>query len=283
MMRCSTDSRTAVVTLLDPANGVGIVQVIDLTRAEKSGQFNIGVVRSLQSFGVCTSGQVVAVSAYGVLNGQGDREIQLWDLSDNRRIAVIPSRSARGWNLDGHLVTSQFGKTADATADGLRLLDIGGNEISHWEPAPQGPEPHALLAPTGRYLFDWDISKVPTWRTWLQERIPRLPHAFDSCHIHICDARSGDSRGTVTSIAPWQAIHLSPDGQTLAVSACGGIFVWHIPPRKPGGIVIGLMIVQIGLALAWTACWRLIRRMRRKRSGLSERTKGMNAANGLTA
>ena len=72
-----------------------------------------------------------------------------------------------------------------------------------------------------------------------------------------CFALPGPNRSTaaVTSIAPWQAIHLSPDGQTLAVSACGAIFVWDIPPRTPGGIVLGLMIVEVSLLILWTA-WR---------------------------
>ncbi|HEX4589976.1 MAG TPA: hypothetical protein VH120_08615, partial [Gemmataceae bacterium] len=35
MVQCSADGRAALVTLQDPANGAGIVQVIDLARAEK--------------------------------------------------------------------------------------------------------------------------------------------------------------------------------------------------------------------------------------------------------
>jgi hypothetical protein len=263
MVRCSADSRTAVVTLLDGTDGAGIVQVIDLTRAEKIGQFNIRVVRNFHSFGIHICGQVVAVNTYGIVNGQRQREIQLWDLSDKRRITVFPDRSATGWNCDGNLVTSRFGTTTDEKPDGLRLFDSRGNEISHWQPAPQGPEPFAWLMPIGRFLIDWETFKVPAWRNWLQDRIPKLPHAFDRSLIHIYDARSGDLRSTVTSIAPWQAIHLSPDGQTLAASVLGAIVVWDVPPRTPGGIVLGLMIAEVAFLIAWTA-WRR-RRARRIR------------------
>jgi Tol biopolymer transport system component len=57
---------------------------------------------------------------------------------------------------------------------------------------------------------------------------------------------------------------ISPDGRLLAVSPPvedGTINLYDIPSRTPGGIVLGLMTVEVGLALGWTA-WRRRRRRR---------------------
>jgi hypothetical protein len=40
-----------------------------------------------------------------------------------------------------------------------------------------------------------------------------------------------------------------------------GLRLWDIPPRTPGGIVLGLMIVEVALLITWTAR-RLPRRQR---------------------
>ena len=45
------------------------------------------------------------------------------------------------------------------------------------------------------------------------------------------------------------------DGRTAASvkNSNGPALVWDIPPRQPGGIVLALLIVQVGLVTAWMA------------------------------
>jgi WD40 repeat protein len=262
-VRCCSDGRTAIVTLADPSNGEGIIQVIDLARAEKREALNIGKVRSFSSCVlVFAHGPMVAVSVLKLINGRTN-EIQLWDLSDKRRIAVILNECTTGYNCDGHLVTAHFGGSSGFQADRLRLLDGGGNEIRQWQPAPEGPHWPAYLGPTGRNLFDWNQIEVPAWRTWLHKHFPRLLSADPSGDIHVYDARSGKLQGTVAPVPSGSTTRLSPDGKFLGLSARGTISVWDIPPRKAaGGIVLGLMIAEVALFVACTE-WR--RRSKRRR------------------
>jgi WD40 repeat protein len=267
MVRCCDDGRSAVVALHDRVSGVGVVQVIDLARAEKGRAFTIGPMPNFKYLGVHPSGHCVAVSAAGVVSGQGDRQFQLWDLADGRQIATFPARLARGWNSDGNVLTFHSVLALNWRDDGTRVFDRSGTEVGHWLP-PQGPGSPIFLAPSGRFLFWWDYFKVPAWRTWLHQRFPwlhrrfpRLISPFDSIQIHVHDACTGRLRASVTSMGPAQLIQLSPDGQTLAASVSGLISVWDIPPRTPGGIVLGQMIGEVAIVIAWTA-WR---RRKRKR------------------
>ena len=79
--------------------------------------------------------------------------------------------------------------------------------------------------------------------------------------LHLYDSHTGDEKEVIW-IQGQDDFSLSPDGQTLATLQFTGhidrkanIYVWDLPPRTPGGIVLGLMIGEVALAIAWTA-WR---------------------------
>jgi hypothetical protein len=110
-----------------------------------------------------------------------------------------------------------------------------------------------------RHLITVQIHPLPAWQTWLYQRLRGSLPDWEYCTLRVFDALAGNLCGSVESGSPIQLIDLSADGRTLAVSALGTISIWDIPPRKPGGIVLGLMMVEVVLAIVWTA-WRRRRR-----------------------
>src|SRR5262249_39294318 len=89
----------------------------------------------------------------------------------------------------------------------------------------------------------------------LLERIPGLPFELDrpSVTYFVADALTGRSLAAMGVDVENAA--LAPDGSALATADRHNIRVWDIPPRRPGGIVLTLMIAQVGLLTAWAA-WR---------------------------
>jgi hypothetical protein len=78
------------------------------------------------------------------------------------------------------------------------------------------------------------------------------------------DARTGSHLGTINpDYGNLIALAFARDGSAVATpNKFGTVSVWDIPPRKPGGIVLALMIGEVGLLTAWTAYRRRRRRTR---------------------
>jgi hypothetical protein len=133
-----------------------------------------------------------------------------------------------------------------------QLPSLGGGRRAEWLPDTF----RGRLMAASRY-FD-----PPAWREWLALYIPLNALAAPRTPIlQVVDVESGNIVATFPSSS--DMIALSPDGRTAAVLNNDVITVWDLPLRKPGGIVLGLVIVEVGLLVAWTASrQRRIRRIR---------------------
>jgi hypothetical protein len=120
------------------------------------------------------------------------------------------------------------------------------------------------VGPGGQYLINVDARPLPSWQHWLYGAVFRRAPEWESGTVTLFDAHSGEAVACVKDWSPMQAVHVTEDGRTLVVSSFGKIHVWDIPPKTAHGIVLGLMIVEVGLLIAWTV-WRRQRLARRLR------------------
>jgi hypothetical protein len=70
------------------------------------------------------------------------------------------------------------------------------------------------------------------------------------------DTRTGRDRAFVWAGPVNHGLPMvSPDGRTIAgFDHTGwGVCLWDVPPLTPGGIVLLLMIAEVGVMIAWTA------------------------------
>jgi hypothetical protein len=194
--------------------------------------------------------------------------IQLWDVPSRQLNARVPDAWLVDWAADGRLLAAGTdglhkydGHTGAklATLTSLDLRDrwfFWGTFAGH------------------RIAIVTSVQVPPTWHSWLIRKLS-LPEQFQwqTRHaVRLFDAQTGDEITVVWANGYPPA--MSPDGRTLAtfphptdMEGDNFIFLWDIPPRTPGGVVLGLMIVEVALFIAWTA-WRrrLFRRVSPRRN-----------------
>jgi WD40 repeat protein len=245
----SADGRRAVAVLhkLHPAPGT--IQILDVVgaRITHTLRFDRKVVRAALS----ADGRTVAVSTCPIYEGgaQGVPEVELWDAESGRRICSIGTGLGRGWNAAGQLVVLD-GQT-------VRLLRApDGSEVARWSAPESNGVYSGELTADGRLLLIVNTHYLPNAVRWWYERLPGQP--FDpnrsTDYYAIFDTQTGRELANLDTGKPKQ-VTLAADGNAFAIADVNGLWFYDIPPRTPGGIVLGLMIVEVGLLTACTA-WR---------------------------
>jgi WD40 repeat protein len=183
---------------------------------------------------------------------------QLWDIPSRKLIHAARSAGPVHWAIDGRLIVAKETKLnaydirTRAAVTGWKAPDLSGRRFF------RGTVAGGRLA-----LIVSSHSSVP-WTNWLVGK-HILPYKyFDNGRtaVELYDASTGQQVSVVWIKNYGQQSSLSTDGRVLATLEFndpflseGHVFLWDIPPRNPGGIVLGLMIVEVALLIAWTA-WR---------------------------
>jgi WD40 repeat protein len=201
-----------------------------------------------------------------ILNGHWPRSsVQLWDVPSLKPLATFKDESLVGWLSDARLVTAsevglsvgseirvRDGRTGALIAE-HHIATFGGGSRAEWLPDTF----------RGRLMAACRYYDPPPWRKWLAQHIPlkALETSWTTILLQVIDVESGNVVATFPASS--DVIALSPDGRTAAVVDNDGITIWDLPPRKPGGIVLALMIAEVSLLIARTA-WRrsCVRRLR---------------------
>jgi hypothetical protein len=249
----SADGRRALAVLhkLDPKPGT--VQVLDLenSRIAHTLRFDRKVVRAVLS----ADGRTAAITTCPIYEGgaQGVSDVELWDVEIGKRIGSLGAGLAQGWNSAGQLVVLD--------GQDIRLLRIpDGAEVRRW-PAPQQSGVHCGdLTADGRFLLIAHMHYLPDAVRWYCEQLPGEPFnpAWSTQHYSVFDSQIGRELADIDT-GTARPVALSADGSALAFANTNGLWVFDIPLRKPGGILLGLMIVEVGLAVLWSARRRRIR------------------------
>jgi WD40 repeat protein len=183
---------------------------------------------------------------------------QLWDVPSLRQLATLREESLVGWCPDGRLVTAS--EEFLSSGPDVRVRDgRSGALIGE----------HRLEQPRSQWLPDTFRSSLmaaqfnsspPAWRTWLSQHISsKLFSATDTSYLQVVDIATGRVVGVLPETT--EDIAISPDGRTAAVADQDGVRIWDLPPRRPVGLILGLMIAEVALAIAWSALRRRRRRM----------------------
>jgi WD40 repeat protein len=182
--------------------------------------------------------------------------VQLSDVETLAPLALLKRESLVGWSANGRVVTASEGDLF--VGPEIRVRDGRTGELI---------SEHSLATPLGGVRGEWlpDTFRgslvaatikndAPAWREWLAKHLPwRLFAVSWSSVLQVVDVEA--VRVVATLPEPAENIAFSPDGLTAAVVDGKGLRIWDLPPRKPGGIVLGVMIVQMALFIVWTA-WR---------------------------
>ena len=204
-------------------------------------------MRPAKFFGACpipnSSGGIAPEGQLGSVDGRRIRQV-------DRRRRETPGGS--DWSAAGRLLASR--------ETGLNAYDgHSGAEVVGWNAADlKGWRYFRGTSANGKVAIVSSAHSPPAWRNWLvSKRILSYEHFEDfqlAFHLYVAD--TGRERSTVWTKNS-QRFSLSPDGTTLATLEFdnpfdieGKIYLWDIPPRTPGGIVLGLMIGEVGLLIA---------------------------------
>ena len=174
---------------------------------------------------------------------------ELWNTHTGRLVANVGTGRVAGRKMDGRFVVE------DETS--ACIIDAAdGTEIARWPFSPQSVLNPAYVESGDRFIVRGIDFRWPSSIQWLLQRLsgqPINPMLMQSEWV-VYDARTGRSRGQVPC-EPQYRFALAPDGKTLAVPCGDGLRVWDIPPKKPGGLILALMIAEVSLLIAW-AMWR---------------------------
>jgi WD40 repeat protein len=206
------------------------------------------------------------------LDGNGGWWFVVWDVAARQVRAEHGDMPFAAWAADGLLVVVSMNPKWSMHIE-VHDPDTGaresGPEFSAVRDAVRFPTglPHpAALSDDGRFLLARLSHPAPAWVRWLVERLPALRRLVSDAPrsaVHVWESRTG--RPMMTLWRDTDYALLAPDGQTLVtVEPDAALRLWDVPPRHPGGIVLALMIAEVGLLTAWTA-WRRARTRRRAR------------------
>ncbi len=247
----SADGRRVAALLHrpDPVPATVLILDLDAARIVRTLTFD----RRTTHAALSPDGQTLAVCFQVPRGGVYGDDTELWGTETGVRIAALGEGFAPGWNADNRLVVLDDGS-------GLRGERAPrGGEIVRWPVEPSRAE----LSADGRFVTVWHYRRTPAVVGWLFDLVRGRPAGLDDIEFAytVYDARTGHARAAVP-VAFKTEVTLSADGAALATADGHGLRVWDIPPRRPGGGVLGLMIAQLGLLTAWTA-WRRTRPARR--------------------
>ncbi|HEY1381525.1 MAG TPA: WD40 repeat domain-containing protein [Gemmataceae bacterium] len=232
--------------------GTAFVRLIDLNTGRLRSEDNVGRC-ALETLDISRDGQMLAATTYSQ-DPNPVPSVVTWTAADGRCRATLPNAVFCGWLSNGRLVV----QAADGTGwvfdtdlctgtclefttgrgdrDRLSLDDVGRLLLNR-----HPRERNAATKLVADYLTD--DHRGDEWIDW---------QCFDAAGRAMASV-SGESSGSCV---------VSPRGHFLAVVSpdCKTIDVYRLPLGKHGGLVLGLMIVQVGVLVAWTA-WRRRRRV----------------------
>ncbi len=266
-VKAAADGRTAAVTSIYA--GDLVVQFIDLTtvqvcrRATAYGR-EWGLRRGFSPDGTLFAADLSA-PGYSTTVGSA---VFVWDVASGQTVARLADSWFEGWRADGRLV---------ARRAGVQVVDVvvEPRTGAEWPLTPQPGVGGVEMDATGRVLvtdkartLPWSVRRVLKWF--------RRPNADEIWNVLQCYDLDGRELAEVPA-SYFYAPQVSPDGRLLAVRSKvtdGMIDLYGLPPRKPGGVVLGLMTAQVGLLTVGTA-WRRGRAARvRRRGGEAVRVQG---------
>jgi hypothetical protein len=255
----SADGRRLVAHLHRMNPAPGLVRVLDLAAGRVAHTLPLGGRRVLRT-ALSPDGRTVAVTACRTYEGgaRGVAEVELWDAETGRQIGPVGEGLTPGWNAAGRLAVLDCGSGV------RRTPGPGGAEVVRW-PMPLDHFPYdAQLSPNGRFLLDGHDHHLPDPIRWLFERLPGRPFDPDKeTFVHtVHDAQTGRALAAI-GVDVLGTVALAADGTALATGSANGLRLWDIPPQRSGGIVLAVMIAQVGLLTAWTAYRRYQRRRAR--------------------
>ena len=176
--------------------------------------------------------------------------VQFWDVASRRPMATMNELGGiEGWMPDGRFLGRDRrelrgfdGRTGEAVGNSLASEEMDF--------------PNTYV--TGHFLNLVERREWPGYVQRIGNYLPKL--LFDP------DRWKGRSR--VIDLTSGQTISdlpigcfCSPDGRFLREQNPDGTTrIYRVPPQHPGGIVLGLMIAEVALAIAWAAWRRRIRR-----------------------
>jgi hypothetical protein len=171
--------------------------------------------------------------------------VATWDVPSGRRRATLDHAWSRGWCADGRLVIrTEDGDCFFADATLARQTSL---------PFPLAESDELFVDEAGRHLLVKHPWKPNVVIEFIRTRLKldwKDPGAYWEC-FDLTGRRE-------TAVPGWgDGCSVSPNGEYLAVRSPDGnaIDVYTLPPSTPGGIVLGLMIVEVAFFIAWTA-WR---------------------------
>jgi hypothetical protein len=172
-----------------------------------------------------------------------------WDVPTCTNRLRIDGVTLLGWRADGCLAI-QSGDTVTVSHDlkSWRALAYANNFADC---------DFVYLNGSRNFLLTRKTRTVTPLVEWLKEH---LQLKFLSDDLRLADWTCSDSEGHSIASVPgsgfgWSCV--SPNGSRMAVTSPDGqaIDLYRLPPSRPGGLVLGLMVVQVALAILWTA-WR---------------------------
>jgi WD40 repeat protein len=183
----------------------------------------------------------------------------VWEAASAKIIARIPDCYFDGWRSDGQFL-------------GRRSLDViidprTGSEqpISPQPGVPSGVE----MDRSGKVLLVNEELRAPEGIAALLSWLGAAQRKDYSSDFRCYDLSGRELIRVQSRSANQFATEISPDGRHLAISPPvedGTINLFDIPPRKPGGIVLGLIIIEVTLVIAWTSWRRRLFRCRYNRA-----------------
>jgi hypothetical protein len=246
----SPDGGTAAVFVHAPYCSL---HLIDIRTGAARGRWLLG--RRIHTLLFSPDGQSLAIGYLRDSPGPLCVLNEVWDVNAGRPQTTINAGQVTCWCLDGSLLV----------LDGNELRTVDGHTGQPAGNAVASISSRdfvlATLQGEGRYLTVMERWRWPGY----VERIGRwLPRSlFDPNQMSGRTRMLDLANGQIVADVPI-ACNAASDGRMLrSVDFDNRTRIYDVPPRYPRGIVLGLMIAEVGLLIAWTA-WRR-RRARRLR------------------
>jgi WD40 repeat protein len=255
----SADGRVAGAHLRKTATHSDTILLLDLVAGRVARELTFGPAklgttvypRRVARAALSPDGRTLAVSTTLVFGGGAvsNPEVELWDAETGRMLRAAGSGFAPGWNAAGKLVIhdGEYSRSIEA---------VDGQEIVRWPTSIDRNPQSAELTTDRRRVTYRNYRRRPDAIRWLLDHLPG--HSLDpdeATEVCVVDDAQTGNRLAAIPLEPMTTVALAADGSALATLDGASLRVWDIPPRTPGGIVLGLMIVEVDLAIAWTA-WR---------------------------
>jgi hypothetical protein len=174
-----------------------------------------------------------------------------------RLLIELATDRAAGFGEDGQLLVVREGVLC--RADGQTLAGLHGESIEGVNSVD-----YASTFGSGRFVLvrhnhepSAVSKKIGDWLSFVP-----LPWSRPWYGYEVLDLRSGQRRGAVSTTD--ELCMPSPDGLSLLTfrSSGGLLRIWHVSPRRPSAVVLGLMIVQVLFLIVWTIWTKRARRPR---------------------